>query len=113
VSEGSRSPQRQLLDLLGLAARAGRVVSGTDAVRQAVREGQVTLVILAADASPTQRAKLTPLLEARQVKHYSLLSREQLGGAIGRGPVSALGVADANFARRARVLLAESSASQE
>jgi ribosomal protein L7Ae-like RNA K-turn-binding protein len=115
MREGSapRSPERQLLDLLGLAARAGRVQAGTDAVRKAVREGGVSLVILAGDASPTQHQKLKPLLEARKIRHRMLLSREQLGLAIGRGPVAAVGLTDANFARRARDLIAALPAVQD
>jgi ribosomal protein L7Ae-like RNA K-turn-binding protein len=110
--EGGRSPQRQLLSLLGLASRAGRVVSGTDSVRQGVRDGDVGLVLLAADASPTQHAKLIPLLEARQVRSHRLLSRDELGAAIGRGPVAAVGLTDPNFTRRARALIAAFPVSQ-
>jgi ribosomal protein L7Ae-like RNA K-turn-binding protein len=108
-----RPAERRLLDLLGLAARAGRVVSGTDAVRKGVREGELALVLLAGDASPAQRAKLLPLLAARRVRHRSLLSRAQLGFAIGRAPVSAVGIADHNFARRADALIAAFPASQD
>jgi ribosomal protein L7Ae-like RNA K-turn-binding protein len=105
-SKGGRSPERQLLDLLGLASRAGKVVSGTDPVRQGVRDGEVRLVLLAADASPTQHAKLIPLLEARGIQGVRLLSRDRIGAAIGRGPVAAVGLADPNFTRRARALIA-------
>jgi ribosomal protein L7Ae-like RNA K-turn-binding protein len=106
-------PERQLLDLLGMAARAGRIVSGTDAVRKGVREGKVAMVLLAADASPTQHDKLRPLLEARAVHHVMLLSREQLGSAIGRTPVAAVGLTDAGFSRQARALIAAYPASQD
>jgi ribosomal protein L7Ae-like RNA K-turn-binding protein len=91
---------KRLLDLLGLAARAGRLVSGTDAVRGGVRDGKVRRVIMAADASDTQRRKLTPLLEARRVPYTVVLTRDALGAAIGRGPASAIGLTDANFAKR-------------
>lgn len=97
---------RRLLDLLGLAARAGAIVTGTDAVRRAVREGGVGRVFLAADAAAGQVGKLTPLLEARRVPFHSLSTRNALGGAVGRGPVSALGLTNQNFARRAGELIA-------
>jgi ribosomal protein L7Ae-like RNA K-turn-binding protein len=111
--EGGRTPQRQLLDLLGLASRARKIVSGTDSVRQGVRDGEVALILLAADASPTQRAKLTPLLEARRVPGHRVFSRDQIGAAIGRGPVAAVGITDPNFTRRAKALIAAISASQD
>jgi ribosomal protein L7Ae-like RNA K-turn-binding protein len=105
--------ERRLLDLLGLAARAGRVLGGTDAVRKGVRDGGVRMVILAADSSPTQQGKLVPLLTARGVRHERLFSRSRLGAAIGRGPVSAVGIADPNFARRAETLIAAVPAAQD
>ncbi|HET6231842.1 MAG TPA: ribosomal L7Ae/L30e/S12e/Gadd45 family protein [Longimicrobiaceae bacterium] len=99
-------PERALLDLLGLAARARALASGTDAARQAVRDGEVRCVIVAADASPTQAKKLVPLMEARGVRFFTCLSRESIGAATGRGPVSAVGITNDSFARRAAELAA-------
>ena len=93
-------PGRRVLDLLGLASRAGALVTGTDAVRQAVREERVHRVFLAEDAAPGQRQKLEPLLQARQVPSHIMFSRVELGSAVGRSPVSALGVTDLKLARR-------------
>jgi len=78
--------ERRLLDLLGLATRAGRVIGGTDAVRKGVRDGAVRLVILAADSSPTQQGKLLPLLLARGVRHESMFSRSRLAPQSEEGP---------------------------
>ena len=101
-----RSPAAAVLDLLGLAARARALVAGTEQVRKAVREGKAQRVLLAADGAPSQQAKLTPLLDARKVKYHIGFSRDELGTAIGRNPVSAVGITDANFARRVGELLA-------
>jgi ribosomal protein L7Ae-like RNA K-turn-binding protein len=100
-----RHPARALLDLLGLSARAGALVFGTDAVRSAVREGKVRLVVLAADAAAGQRAKLIPLLEARRVPYHIAHDRRDLGAATGRAPVSAIGFANPDLATRANELL--------
>jgi len=99
-------PERALLDLLGLAARARAVVHGTGATRQGVRDGEVAGVLIAADSSPTQTKKLVPLLEARGVPYAACLTRAEIGAAMGQGPVSALGIKDRNFARRALDLAA-------
>lgn len=95
-----------MLGLLGLAARAGKTVSGTDAVRAEVREGKIGWVLLADDVAPGQRAKLVPLLEARGVRHHTGFSRAELGHAIGRAAASAVGLRDEGFARRAEELIA-------
>lgn len=99
-------PGRAFLELLGLATRARGVVAGTDSVRQAVREGKARRVVLAADTAPTQQAKLLPLLAARGVPHHLSFTQEELGAAMGRGAVAAIGFTDASFARRAGELIA-------
>ena len=96
----NRPGDRRVLDLLGLAARAGGIVTGTDSVRAAVREGRVRRVILARDTAPGQQRKLTPLLEARGVPFHIRFTRDEVGFAIGRGAVSAVGIMDSSFARR-------------
>lgn len=95
-----RAAARRALDLLGLAMRARGLITGIDAVRRAAREDEVFRVILAEDAAPGQLGKLTPLLEARRVPFHSLFTRDELGAAVGRGEVSAIGITDRNFARR-------------
>ena len=104
--DAGRPPERVLLDLLGLAARARALVAGTDATRAGAREGSVRVALLAADASPTQAAKLLPLLEARGIPRFTCLTRAELGAAIGRDEASAIGLTDQNFARRAAELAA-------
>jgi ribosomal protein L7Ae-like RNA K-turn-binding protein len=107
------SPERALLDLVGLAARAGALVHGTDATRRAVREGGVLFVLVAADGAPGQVSKLVPLLEARGVPYAHTLSRAALGAATGREFVSAIGITQDGFARRARQLAAALAPQQE
>lgn len=98
--------ERALLSLLGLAARARALALGTDMVRGAAREGKVAAAVLAGDASPTQSRKLVPLLQARGIPFAVCSSQADLGGALGKGPVSAVGITDASFARRAMELAA-------
>lgn len=94
------APERALLSLLGLAARARALTLGTDMVRGAAREGRLAGAILAADASPTQARKLVPLLQARGIPFAVCSGQDELGAALGRGPVSAVGLNDPSFARR-------------
>jgi ribosomal protein L7Ae-like RNA K-turn-binding protein len=105
-AEGVEHPERALLDLIGLAARARAVVQGTNGTRHSVRDGEIAGVLIAADASPTQSKKLIPLLEARGVPYAACLTRAVIGAAVGQGAVSALGIKDRHFARRALELAA-------
>jgi ribosomal protein L7Ae-like RNA K-turn-binding protein len=95
--------------MLGLAARAGAVVPGTDRVRVAARSGSLHFVLVASDLSDNSRDKLLPLLEARQIPYAIVSDRDALGGAVGRAPLSALGIMERKLALRVRELLEESS----
>jgi len=93
------------LRLLGLAARAGAIVPGTERVREAARSGRLRFVLIAADASANAKEKLQPLLEKRGIEYVVAANRDVLGAAVGRAPLSAVGVLDAGFARRLKALM--------
>jgi ribosomal protein L7Ae-like RNA K-turn-binding protein len=99
----------QALTLAGFAARSGQIVTGTERVRAAVRDGSAPLVLVAADAAPAQTAKLMPLLGARAVPYFTVASRERLGRAVGKAPLSAIALLDPALARRCGELLSRSS----
>lgn len=101
-----------MLSLLGMATRAGAVVTGTDRVREAARAGTLQLALLASDASDNSRGKLLPLLTVRGISHVIRYERNELGAAIGRGPLSAVGVVDAALAGRLLTLLDENRGAQ-
>lgn len=95
-----------VLRLLGLAARAGAVVPGTERVREAARDGSLRFAFVAADASANTCGKLLPLLTARGVSHVKRYERVELGAAIGRAPLGAVGVLEPGFAARFSRMLA-------
>lgn len=94
-----------MLRLLGLAARAGAILPGTERVREAARAGDARLVVVAGDASGNTRDKLIPLLEARRVPYALAGDRARLGEAVGRAPLGAVAVIDPSFAARIHELL--------
>jgi ribosomal protein L7Ae-like RNA K-turn-binding protein len=106
-------PVRAVLDLLGLAARAGSIVVGVDRVRKAARDGKVRRVILASDAAEGQVGKLVPLLEARRIPYHHGFGQSQLGAALGRDPVSAVGISNVSLERRVAELIAALPSSQD
>jgi ribosomal protein L7Ae-like RNA K-turn-binding protein len=97
----------RVLAMLGLAARAGAIVPGTERVREAARGGTLQLALVAADASANSRDKLLPLLMRREVPHVVRYSRLELGGAVGRSALGAVGIVDAALAGRLMDLLKE------
>jgi ribosomal protein L7Ae-like RNA K-turn-binding protein len=89
-----------------MAARAGAVLPGTERVREAARAGSLYLAILAEDASDNSRGKLEPLLQAVNIPYVRRFGRAELGAAIGKAPLSAVGVVDRPLADRLQALLA-------
>ena len=81
----------RLLQRLSVAARAGCIVGGHDQILQQVARGQVLAFVSAADAS---RRSIEALCAAAPgLPEYSIeLSKEALGGHVGKGPRAALGV---------------------
>ena len=90
---------------MGLAARAGAVVPGTGKVVAGVRRGTVRFAVVAEDLTATGRAKLVPLMEREGVAYVERYTRAELGRAVGKSPLAAVGVADAGFGDRLAALL--------
>jgi len=97
----------RVMQLLGLARRAGGVATGTEAVRDAVRGGQARLVLLAGDASPVQLDKVEKALSRRATPWARLGDRASLGAAVGKAPLSAVAVTNASLAEKVAAELGE------
>ena len=83
---------------LGLASRAGKLVSGEQMTETAVRSGQARLVILASDASENTRRHFENQCHYYGVPIVYAESREVLGQAIGKVFRASAAVTDDNFA---------------
>lgn len=83
---------------LGLAQRAGLVVSGEQAVLGGVLRGKVHLLLISTDASANTQSKFKSLAQNHNVNYYVYGEKDVLGLAIGKSPRSVLGVIDRNFA---------------
>ena len=95
-----RDAKTEALRLLGLARRAGAVVTGTARTREALRSGRAKLVLVAEDASGTQLSKIEGLVRGGAVPQVTLGDRFVLGAAVGGPPLSAVAVTDARLAAR-------------
>ncbi len=89
----------KLLSLLGFAARARRLVFGTELCRTAARAGQISLVVIAADASPNTKKRIVDAC-----KYYgcdvcqSAVPSSILASRLGKSGITAVvGLNDHNF----------------
>jgi len=109
-----RSPgEADALGLLGLALRAGMVVTGVAETRRALGAGELALVVFAGDASPVQLEKIQGMLRHRTVHARWISGRTALGKALGGGPISAAGVRDSGFLPRLLESLSSTPPGQE
>ncbi len=89
----------ELLGLLGLAKKAGKLVLGEEGTIEAALAHQLRLVFIAADAAEGGAQKVARCAEAGNAPWVRLpLDKVQLGSAVGRASCAALGITDVGFA---------------
>ena len=91
----------KLLSLLGFAARARRLVFGTELCRDAARAGQISLAIIAADVSDNTKKRIVDACKyyGCDVCHTAILS-STLASRLGKSGITAVvGLGDHNFIR--------------
>ncbi|MGM9944385.1 MAG: YlxQ family RNA-binding protein [Lysinibacillus sp.] len=96
-----------VLQLLGLAARARKVISGEELVVNEIRHGKAKLVLLASDASANTSKKLTDKCTYYNVELHVFGDRYDLGHATGKEARVALAITDSGFAKKISSLLNE------
>ncbi|MCD8155811.1 MAG: ribosomal L7Ae/L30e/S12e/Gadd45 family protein [Clostridiales bacterium] len=89
----------KVLSLVGLAARAGKVVSGEFSTEKAVKSGKACLVLAAGDASENTKKSFRDMCAYYQVPLYFISDRENLGRAVGKEFRAGLAVQDPGLAQ--------------
>ncbi|MBO4229755.1 MAG: ribosomal L7Ae/L30e/S12e/Gadd45 family protein [Clostridia bacterium] len=112
--------KRRLGSLLGLARKAGKVIAGTERVREEIRSGgnpgKICLVLLAADSSANTRKRV---VNCCSYYHKACLvcdlDTDSMGTAIGKaGSISAVGITDQGLAEAlARLINAPANQGKE
>ena len=85
--------------MLGLANKAGMLVTGEDAVRYNIRNGKVKLAIVSEDASDNTKKRFTNSAAFYKVPLITWGLKEELGNSIGKSERSVLGITDENFSK--------------
>ncbi|MDN4616508.1 ribosomal L7Ae/L30e/S12e/Gadd45 family protein [Paenibacillus sp. PsM32] len=97
------------LSLLGLAMRAGKVLSGDELVLKAIRSREATLVVLAGDASDNTQKKFRDKCGSYTIPLLIGYDRDQLGSSIGKDGRVVLALTDKGFAELFRKRMGNSS----
>lgn len=97
------------LSQLGLAMRAGKVVTGDEIVLKAIRSSEAKLVIVAGDASLNTRKKFRDKCGNYQVPLLIGYDRESLGASVGKPERVVLALTDQGFANMLRKTVSNTS----
>ncbi len=89
----------KLLSYLGLAMRAGKLITGEETVLKAVRSAQAALVVIAGDASDNTKKKFSDKCGYYNVPFAIVETREDLGKSIGKMDRVVIAVTDQGFAK--------------
>lgn len=95
---------QRLSNLIGLAQRAGKIISGEELVVKAIQHETVKLVFLANDAGPNVTKKVTDKSKYYNVEVSTVFSALELSAALGKRR-KVVAVADAGFSKKMRTLM--------
>lgn len=90
---------RELLNLLGLAKKAGKLEIGEEPVGACARAGQAKLILVAEDAADNTARRASHFAEAGRVKWLKTpFTKADLGGVLGRTSCAMCALTDTGFA---------------
>ena len=85
--------------MIGLAVRAGKAVSGSDAVAGAVRAGNVKLLIITKDISGNSLDRILKNIKGKEeIPCYSFGRSDELGDALGKPARTVAAITDTSCA---------------
>ena len=97
-----------VLSLLGLALRGGRLVVGEEPAALAAKAGQARLLLTSSDAAGNTLRRAEHLAEEGHCLHLTLpFSKAELGGALGRGSAAIAALTDTGLAAAVAERLAQ------
>ena len=83
--------------LLGLCMKAGRLLSGSEQVKTAVKDGKGILLILAEDSSERTKEEYIRLAKLSGITWRIFGEKEKLGHAVGKSIRAAILISDSGF----------------
>ena len=97
----------RIFSMIGMAMKAGKVVSGEFATEKAVKTGKAFLVVVSAAASDNTKKMFRNMCSFYGVPKYTSGSKEDLGHSMGKEFRASLAVTDEGFAKSIKKRLDE------
>jgi len=97
----------KIFSMLGLCMKAGKLAYGSDMVEEKVKYRQVSLLIIANDASDNTKEKFKRIANQNNLRLYIFGTIDELSMRIGKNNKAVLGILDKNFAENIDKLFEE------
>ena len=92
-------PDHKIYSMLGLATKAGKIVSGEFMTEKAVKSGTACLVIVSEEASDNTKKMFTNMCRFYEVPLHIFGTKEDLGASMGKEFRASAAIIDDGFAR--------------
>lgn len=99
--------EQRIQNLLGMAQRARKVVSGAFAVEQAVKDGTAKLLLIAEDAEENSVKAYREFAKKSHIPCFTALRKDSMGACMGKEYRAVAALLDDGFSKSLRKLLEE------
>lgn len=91
--------RQKILNLIGLATKAGKTASGEFMTEKSIKAGKASLVIVSEEASDNTRKMFTNMCTYYEVPIYFFGKKNELGHAMGKEMRASLAIVDHGLAK--------------
>lgn len=88
------------LSLIGLATKAGKVITGTEMCEKNLGNDKIKLLIVSCDASDSTKKQLSDKCTYLNKKHIEFSTKAELGKYTGKEQRAVIGITDLGFANK-------------
>lgn len=96
--------KQKALNMLGLAMRAGKLITGEEMTLKEIRQQRAALVLVASDAGKNTQKKIKDKSSYYEIPLLDTFSADEISSAIGN-PRMVVGILDAGFAKKVQELI--------
>lgn len=99
----------RIFTFLGLAMKAGKLISGEEACEKAIVGHKAEVIIIAGDASENTKKHFSDMCKYREIEMRVFGTRELIGKYIGKEKRAVIAILDKGFAKRTVELIDNSN----
>lgn len=99
--------ERKVLGMLGISAKAGKIVCGTDATIEDIERRRVSLVIVAKNASEKTKKNIKYICEKNEVTVLEFGNIDEISKTIGKDNKAIIGIKSKSLSKEIERLIKE------